>query len=121
MVHRGLIRSLPELFFWALGRRERYRVTGASMRPALPDGALVLVDRRLLSRMNTDDVTTLLDAGRTSPVVVLNAGLREQTEAMQHTVAACLAKPFDLDELLAVVARLCPTAPSLIAADPVLV
>ena len=46
MVHRGLIRALPELVLWALGRRARVRVRGQSMEPGLPDGSFVLVDPR---------------------------------------------------------------------------
>jgi nickel-type superoxide dismutase maturation protease len=44
--HRELIRALPELALWALGRRIRYRVRGASMEPALADGGFVLVNPR---------------------------------------------------------------------------
>ena len=44
MVHGGLIRGLPELVQWALGRRARYRVRGSSMEPGLQDGSFVLVD-----------------------------------------------------------------------------
>jgi len=46
LVHRSLIRGLPHLVLWALGRRARYRVRGTSMEPVLPDGSFVLVDPR---------------------------------------------------------------------------
>jgi nickel-type superoxide dismutase maturation protease len=46
LVHRGLIRGLPHLVLWALGRRTRLRVRGTSMEPALGDGSFVLVDPR---------------------------------------------------------------------------
>jgi nickel-type superoxide dismutase maturation protease len=46
LVHRSLIRGLPHLVLWALGRRTRLRVRGPSMEPALPDGSFVLVDPR---------------------------------------------------------------------------
>jgi len=48
--HRELIRALPELALWALGRRVRYRVRGTSMEPALRDGGFVLVDPRAFAR-----------------------------------------------------------------------
>lgn len=44
MVHRLLVRALPELALWALGRRARYRVGGSSMLPTLAPGDQVLVD-----------------------------------------------------------------------------
>lgn len=50
MGHRELIRALPELALWAMGRRVRYRVRGASMEPGLSDGSFVLVDPRAFAR-----------------------------------------------------------------------
>ena len=44
MVHRVLIRALPELVSWAVGRRARFRVAGASMAPTLAAGDHILVD-----------------------------------------------------------------------------
>ena len=50
MGHGELIRALPELALWAMGRRVRYRVRGTSMEPALSDGSFVLVDPRAFAR-----------------------------------------------------------------------
>jgi nickel-type superoxide dismutase maturation protease len=38
------MRALPELARWALGRRARFRVSGASMAPTLSPGDHILVD-----------------------------------------------------------------------------
>jgi DNA-binding NtrC family response regulator len=39
------------------------------------------------------------------PIVVMTAGYRAKAEAERHGAAAHLAKPFDLEELLATVER----------------
>ena len=39
------------------------------------------------------------------PVVVMTAGLRAQVEAQAHKAAGFLAKPFEIDDVLAVVQR----------------
>jgi nickel-type superoxide dismutase maturation protease len=44
VVHRVLIRGLPDLVSWVLGRRARFRVSGASMAPTLAPGDQILVD-----------------------------------------------------------------------------
>ena len=41
------------------------------------------------------------------PVVFMTAGLRAELEAEQHGADGFLAKPFELDDLLQLVARLC--------------
>jgi len=40
-----------------------------------------------------------------APVVFMTAAYRARVEAERHRVAGFLAKPFDVDDLLAVVAR----------------
>jgi nickel-type superoxide dismutase maturation protease len=44
VVHRRLIGSLLQLGLWTVGRRRRYRIRGASMRPTLSPGDQVLID-----------------------------------------------------------------------------
>ena len=44
------------------------------------------------------------------PVVIMTAGYRAAEEAAKHRVAGYLAKPFDLDELVAVVERVAARA-----------
>jgi DNA-binding NtrC family response regulator len=39
------------------------------------------------------------------PIVVMTAGYRAKSEAERHGAAGHLAKPFDLDDLLATVER----------------
>lgn len=92
-------------------REEGYRVltaadghqTLALIRARAP--ALVLLDLQMpllngwevLDRLRAEDIRV--------PVVFLTAAYRASAEAERHDVAGFLAKPFDVDELLAVVAR----------------
>lgn len=50
MVHRELMGTVLQICLWALGRRRRYRIDGASMRPTLEPGDHVLVDPRAYRR-----------------------------------------------------------------------
>jgi len=92
-------------------REEGYRVLTAAdghqalalIRARAP--ALVLLDLQMpllngwevLDRLRAEDIRV--------PVVFLTAAYRARAEAERHDVAGFLAKPFDVDELLAVVAR----------------
>jgi CheY-like chemotaxis protein len=67
---------------------------------------LVILDL-LMPRMDGWEVLERMRAQRMdAPTVVLTADRRSQHEAETHQVAACLMKPFDVDELLRLVARL---------------
>ena len=57
-----------ELFLWFVGRRRRYRVRGASMRPLLEDEDEVLVDARTSPRVG--DVVVARHPFRKSVFVV---------------------------------------------------
>jgi CheY-like chemotaxis protein len=92
-------------------RDEGYRVLAAAdgrealalIRRRTP--ALVLLDLQMplltgwdvLDRLRAEDIRT--------PVVFMTAASRARVEAERHAVAGFLAKPFEVDELLAVVAR----------------
>ncbi len=92
-------------------RDEGYRVlTAADGQEALAlirrrAPALVLLDLQMPLLTGWDVLERLRAEGIRAPVVFMTAAHRARSEAERHAVAGFLAKPFDVDELLAVVAR----------------
>ncbi len=103
--------SIRELIAMVLAD-EGYEVLTAA------DGAeaLTLVGRRPPDLVLLDLNMPVLDGWQTQarlrveaprlPVVIMTAGNRARQEAEQHAAAGYLAKPFDVDDLCATVARL---------------
>ena len=69
--------------------------------------ALVLLDLQLPLLTGQEVLAELRRLAVPVPVVFLSAGMRAEHEATRHGADAALAKPFDLDALLAVVERFC--------------
>jgi CheY-like chemotaxis protein len=67
--------------------------------------ALVLLDLQMPVMTGWQLVEQLRAFRLDVPVVFMSAGVRARSEAVQYSVAGYLAKPFDLDDLLGVVAR----------------
>ncbi len=92
-------------------RDEGYRVlTAADGQEALAlirrrAPALVLLDLQMPLLNGWEVLDHLRAEGIHVPVVFMTAAYRARSEARRHDVAGFLAKPFDVDDLLAVVAR----------------
>jgi len=67
--------------------------------------ALVLLDLQMPVMTGWDLLSALRERGVKVPVVFMTAGFRAQTEAERHNADAALGKPFEMDELLRLVAR----------------
>ncbi len=109
----GLLRVLLESEGYPVVTATSVREARTSLAERRPD--LVLCDVRLpdappfalLDRLLSDPATAQL------PVVVCSGAIREieqATERLAHPHVAVLLKPFDIDELLATVARLLSAA-----------
>src|SRR5436190_1768037 len=71
---------------------------------------LVLLDLQMPVMSGWEILRRLHDAHQPVPVVFMSTGTRVRMEAAHHHADGCLAKPFDLTQLLAVVARFAPSA-----------
>lgn len=67
--------------------------------------AVVLLDLQMPVMTGWEVLDTLRVHAPTVPVVVMTAGTTARAEAVRHGAAGYLPKPFDLDDLLGVVAR----------------
>jgi two-component system, chemotaxis family, chemotaxis protein CheY len=67
--------------------------------------ALVLLDLNMPVMSGWELIERLRNSAIGVPVVLMTAGLRAREEAARWNVAGHLAKPFELDDLLQVVAR----------------
>jgi CheY-like chemotaxis protein len=68
--------------------------------------ALVLLDLQMPVMTGWDVLARMREQGLAIPVVFMTAGFRAQTEAERYRVDGHLSKPFEMEELLRVVARL---------------
>ncbi|MGE3601193.1 MAG: response regulator, partial [Dehalococcoidia bacterium] len=101
------IRSVVE----AILRGEGYQVTTASngrlawelISQQQPD--VVLLDLQMPVMTGWEVLGLMRQHGLQVPIVVMTAGYRAKAEAERHGAAAHLAKPFDLDDLLATIER----------------
>ena len=66
---------------------------------------LVLLDLQMPVMTGWETLAALQTAQVLVPVVLMSAGVRVQQEAARHHAAGYLAKPFALDDLVAVVER----------------
>jgi CheY-like chemotaxis protein len=66
---------------------------------------VVLLDLQMPVMTGWELLDLLREQGMQVPIVVMTAGYRAKAEAERHGAAGHLAKPFDLDELLATVER----------------
>ena len=69
--------------------------------------ALILLDLQMPLMTGQELLAQLRSMDGHVPVVFMSAGLRAQTEAERHRAEGHLAKPFEVDELLALVRRFC--------------
>ena len=74
--------------------------------------ALILLDLQMPGMSGWEVLARLREQGTRIPVVFMTAGYRAQTEAERHNAEGHLGKPFEMDDLLAVVARLTGHAPA---------
>jgi CheY-like chemotaxis protein len=69
---------------------------------------LVLLDMMLPRVDGSEVLRQLSDRGSRLPVAVMSASTRHLAEAREAGVSVTLAKPFEIDDMLAVVSRYCP-------------
>lgn len=69
--------------------------------------ALVLLDLVMPVMGGQEALAALRQLPEDIPVIFMSAGRRARDAAPQHDVAGYLAKPFDVDELLRLLARFC--------------
>ena len=67
--------------------------------------ALVLLDLQMPVMTGWDLLSALREQGVNVPVVFMTAGYRAHVEVERHSADAALGKPFEMDELLRLVAR----------------
>jgi two-component system chemotaxis response regulator CheY len=104
------IRSVVE----AILHGEGYRVTTAAngrqawerIKEQQPD--VVLLDLQMPVMTGWELVNLLRSEHVEIPVIFMTAGYRAKAEAERYRVAGHLAKPFDLDDLLAIVEQCIP-------------
>ena len=73
---------------------------------ALHAPALLMLDLQMPDMSGAEVIGRLREAGMaTMPIVLITASPHEATPLLRPKSIECLAKPFDLDELLACVAR----------------
>ena len=72
--------------------------------------SLVLLDLQMPVMTGWDVLTQLRQQGANVPVVFMTAGYRAKTEAERHNAEGHLGKPFEMDDLLRLVARFASTA-----------
>lgn len=100
---RQTIRDILELEGYSIataadGREALERI--ADRRPVL-----VLLDLQMPVMSGWEVLSQLRAEGSGLPVVFMSAGYRARTEAERHNADAHLGKPFEMDELLRIVAR----------------
>lgn len=66
---------------------------------------LILLDLQMPVMTGWEVLSQLRAEGSGLPVVFMSAGYRARTEAERHNADAQLGKPFEMDELLRIVAR----------------
>jgi two-component system, chemotaxis family, chemotaxis protein CheY len=74
--------------------------------------SLILLDLQMPGMSGWEVLGRLREQGTRIPVVFMTAGYRAQAEAARHNAEGHLGKPFEMDDLLAVVARLTGHTPS---------
>ena len=84
----------------------------ATYRPPTGHFCGVLLDMMLPRVDGVGVLLHLAESGVATPVVAMSASGEHLVAAAAAGAKATLAKPFDLDHLLAVVARYCPCQPS---------
>ena len=72
--------------------------------------SLVLLDLQMPVMTGWDVLTQLRQQGANVPVVFMTAGYRAKTEAERHNAEGHLGKPFEMDDLLRLVARFASAA-----------
>ena len=78
----------------------------ALARIAEHEPSLILLDLQMPVMTGWDVLSQLRQQGASVPVVFMTAGYRAKTEAERHSAEGHLGKPFEMDELLRLVARL---------------
>jgi DNA-binding response OmpR family regulator len=97
-----IVEALTEEGYAAVGVSDHAAITAALL-TSPPD--LVLIDRHFGQMSGLDVVQAVRAWGLDTPLVIMTTNTRHAAALEAQGAVACLIKPFDLDALLACIAR----------------